>query len=230
MSSNAKSAIQATRDKHGGLAVSCMTLVEIARLARSGRIALRPDAETVLSEIERRFVVLPITGNIALQAFELPAGYPNDPVDRIIGATALVEDISLDHCRSRDSQVRRRAHDLVKAQKIPGSTAGTLRAYSSNSSPNAARSNFSSLRTRITMPTAKITTAIGRRDPVFRRQSRGDQHPEHAGVNRISHIGIGTHGNQFVILNQPCPQCPLLSKRSDRRLRSAIPIRPRWPR
>ena len=56
---------------------------------------MRPDVETVLSEIERRFVVLPITGNVALQAFELPADYPNDPVDRIIGATALVEDIPL---------------------------------------------------------------------------------------------------------------------------------------
>lgn len=56
---------------------------------------MRPDVETVLSEIERRFVVLPITGSIALQAFELPAGYPNDPVDRIIGATALIEDIPL---------------------------------------------------------------------------------------------------------------------------------------
>ena len=40
-------------------------------------------------------MVLPITGNVALQAFELPADYPNDPVDRIIGATALVEDIPL---------------------------------------------------------------------------------------------------------------------------------------
>jgi PIN domain nuclease of toxin-antitoxin system len=95
ISSTAKSAIEATRDKRGGLAVSCITLVEIVRLARSGRIDLRPDVETVLSEIERRFVVLPITGNVALQAFELPADYPNDPVDRIIGATALVEDIPL---------------------------------------------------------------------------------------------------------------------------------------
>lgn len=95
ISATAKSAIQATRDKLGGLAISCMTFVEIVRLARRGRIDLRPDVETVLSEIERRFVVLPITHNIALQAFELPAGYPSDPVDRIIGATALIEDIPL---------------------------------------------------------------------------------------------------------------------------------------
>ena len=78
-----------------GLAISCITLVEIARLASYGRIRLTPDTETVLSEVEDRFIVLPITRNIALQAFELPEGYPNDPVDRIIGATALVEDIPL---------------------------------------------------------------------------------------------------------------------------------------
>jgi len=36
-----------------------------------------------------------LRGNIALQAFELPAGYPNDPADRIIGATALIEDVPL---------------------------------------------------------------------------------------------------------------------------------------
>ncbi len=29
------------------------------------------------------------------QAFELPESYPKDPVDRVIGATALIEDISL---------------------------------------------------------------------------------------------------------------------------------------
>jgi PIN domain nuclease of toxin-antitoxin system len=36
-----------------------------------------------------------ITANIALQAYALPASYPKDPADRIIGATALVEDIPL---------------------------------------------------------------------------------------------------------------------------------------
>ena len=59
------------------------------------RLNLMPDLETFLRDVELRFVVLPITANIALQAFELPAGYPKDPIDRIIGATALVEDIPL---------------------------------------------------------------------------------------------------------------------------------------
>jgi PIN domain nuclease of toxin-antitoxin system len=54
-----------------------------------------PDVGIFLSEVERRFVVLPITANIALQAFELPASYPKDAVDRIIAATALIQDIPL---------------------------------------------------------------------------------------------------------------------------------------
>jgi len=53
------------------------------------------EPESFLSEVEHRFVVLPITANIALQASALPANYPRDPADRIIGATALIEDIPL---------------------------------------------------------------------------------------------------------------------------------------
>ena len=95
ISLTAQQAIGKAREKDRGLAVSCITLVEIVRLSSHGRIHLTPSVETVISQIEHRFVVLPITGNIALQAFELPVGYPKDPVDRIIGATALVEDIPL---------------------------------------------------------------------------------------------------------------------------------------
>ena len=95
ISAKAQVAIRDARKKEGGLAVSCITLIEIARLASHGRILLTPDAETVLAEVEDRFAVLPITRNIALQAFELPERYPSDPADRIIGATALIEDIPL---------------------------------------------------------------------------------------------------------------------------------------
>lgn len=56
---------------------------------------MKPGAEIHLSEVEKHFIVLPITASIALQAFELPPDYPKDPVDRIIGATALIKDIPL---------------------------------------------------------------------------------------------------------------------------------------
>jgi PIN domain nuclease of toxin-antitoxin system len=95
MSKAAQSAIEAARRKDRGLTISSITLIEIARLASHKQLNLMPDLDTFRRDVEQRFVVLPITANIALQAFELPAGYPNDPVDRIIGATALVEDIPL---------------------------------------------------------------------------------------------------------------------------------------
>jgi PIN domain nuclease of toxin-antitoxin system len=104
ISSRAQATIQDARKKDRGLAVSCITLLEIARLAARGRIGLMPDAETVLREIEDRLIVLPITRNIALQAFELPEEFPNDPVDRVLGATALVEDIPL---VTADRQIRK---------------------------------------------------------------------------------------------------------------------------
>ena len=91
----AQKAIGKAREEDRGLAICGITLVEIVRLSSHGRIHLTPSVETVLSEVERRFIVLPITKNIALQAFELSASYPNDPADRIIGATALVEDAPL---------------------------------------------------------------------------------------------------------------------------------------
>jgi PIN domain nuclease of toxin-antitoxin system len=94
ISTAAQAAIEDAR-KDRGLAVADITLVEIARLANHGRINLIPDVETVLSEIELRFVILPITSRIAMQAFALPANYPKDPVDRVIGATAVIEGLSL---------------------------------------------------------------------------------------------------------------------------------------
>jgi PIN domain nuclease of toxin-antitoxin system len=91
----AHTAIESARKQARGLAVSGITFVELARLAKRGQVRFFPDVETHLREIERLFIVLPITANIALQTFELPAGHPKDPADRIITATALMEDIPL---------------------------------------------------------------------------------------------------------------------------------------
>jgi PIN domain nuclease of toxin-antitoxin system len=95
ISPRARTAIQEARAKEQGLAVSSMTLLEIARLASYGKIHLNPDLETFLFDVERRFTILPITGRIAIQAFSLPPSYPKDPADRVIGATALIEDLPL---------------------------------------------------------------------------------------------------------------------------------------
>lgn len=95
ISSKAHDAIQEARKKGRGPAICSITLLEIARLSSHGRIHLTPDLETFLSDVELRFTSLPITAKIARQAFELPEGYPKDPVDRVIGATALIDDLPL---------------------------------------------------------------------------------------------------------------------------------------
>ena len=95
ISSRAHAAIQEARKEARGLAISSITLLEIARLSSHGRIHLTPDLAAFLSDVELRFTTLPITANIARQAFELPESYPKDPVDRVIGATALIEDLPL---------------------------------------------------------------------------------------------------------------------------------------
>jgi PIN domain nuclease of toxin-antitoxin system len=77
------------------LAISDITLLELATLATKGRIELGISLESFLREIEARFVVLPISGRACARAMGLPTGYPKDPADRVIGATALVEGLPL---------------------------------------------------------------------------------------------------------------------------------------
>ena len=95
ISSRARDAITNTREGGQGLFVSSVTLLEIARLAHQKRIQLTPNLEAFLSEVERRFSVLPITGRICVQAFKFPANFPKGPADRVIGATAVIEGLNL---------------------------------------------------------------------------------------------------------------------------------------
>ena len=95
ISKRARAAIAETRRRGEGLAVSDITLLEIATIDNKGRIKLSASLEAFLTEIEARFIVLPITGRICVSALALPAAYPRDLADRVIGATALVEGFPL---------------------------------------------------------------------------------------------------------------------------------------
>ena len=95
ISKRARAAIAETRRRGEGLAISDITLLEIATIDNKGRIKLSASLEAFLTEIEARFIVLPITGRICVSALALPAAYPRDPADRVIGATALVEGLPL---------------------------------------------------------------------------------------------------------------------------------------
>jgi PIN domain nuclease of toxin-antitoxin system len=104
LSRKARAAIDNARAKEGGLAISDITLLELATLANKGRIRIDISLESFLQEVETRFIVLPISGRACTRAVELPQTYPKDPVDRIIAATALVEGLSL---ITADGEIRR---------------------------------------------------------------------------------------------------------------------------
>ena len=103
ISKRAKAAIDEARQTDRGLAISDFTLYELSMLYRKKEIGLVISLESFLYEVEARFVVRPVTARISASAFYLPAGYPKDPADRIIGATALVEGLTL---VTADAQIR----------------------------------------------------------------------------------------------------------------------------
>jgi PIN domain nuclease of toxin-antitoxin system len=104
LSAKAKTTIEETRKNGDGLAICDITLLELATLARKGRINLTISLESLLRELEQRFTVLPISSGACARSTKLPAAYPKDPADRIIGATALVEGLNL---LTADREIRR---------------------------------------------------------------------------------------------------------------------------
>jgi PIN domain nuclease of toxin-antitoxin system len=73
--------------------LSAVSLTEIDRLVRKGVFETTPKG--IDDQLTRlRVKVLPLTVQHALKVFELPDHHP-DPLDRMIIATALVEDLHL---------------------------------------------------------------------------------------------------------------------------------------
>jgi PIN domain nuclease of toxin-antitoxin system len=104
LSKRARVVIDDARANGDGLAISDITLLELTTLSSKGRIRLEISLESFLREVEARFIVLPISGRACVRALGLPKTYPKDPADRIIGATAIVEGMSL---LTADREIRR---------------------------------------------------------------------------------------------------------------------------
>jgi len=103
LSRDATSAIRRAR-RGDGLAVSAITLWELALLVAYGRVQVFGSVETSVRALTEDMTVIPITPEIAALATQFPDDYPRDPADRIIGATARAEGLTL---ITRDEKIRR---------------------------------------------------------------------------------------------------------------------------
>jgi PIN domain nuclease of toxin-antitoxin system len=79
----------------GGLAISAITLWEVAGLIAGGKVDIGQPLEDFLEELTARTAIVPITTKIAALAYQLPENFPGDPADRLIGATAWAGGIPL---------------------------------------------------------------------------------------------------------------------------------------
>jgi PIN domain nuclease of toxin-antitoxin system len=94
LSSSAREAIEESRNI-GGVFISGITFYELAWLIKNNRLASDISLDAIFKEVESKCLVLPISPSIARLSVELPTSYPKDPMDRIIGATALDRGMSL---------------------------------------------------------------------------------------------------------------------------------------
>jgi PIN domain nuclease of toxin-antitoxin system len=90
LSRRARGAIEQARTDHEGVAISAVTLYELAQGVFRNRMQVHADLGEILAQIEELVSVMPLTSAIATGAAKLPDGFPRDPFDRIIVATALV--------------------------------------------------------------------------------------------------------------------------------------------
>jgi PIN domain nuclease of toxin-antitoxin system len=96
LSRAATAAIRAARSA-GGIGIASISLWEMAMLFGQGRLRARGTVDAAIREIvdAAGVVVKEITPAIAALAAQLPAEFPRDPADRLIGATARVEGLPL---------------------------------------------------------------------------------------------------------------------------------------
>ena len=92
-----RAAVSAIRraQAHDGLAISAVSLVELARLIAANRIDQIGSVEGTIEKLIEGISIRPITTEIAALTTYFPPDFPFDPADRTIAATARVENLPL---------------------------------------------------------------------------------------------------------------------------------------
>lgn len=96
LSQRAAVALRSARTS-GGLGIAAISLWEMAMLIAYGRLAVAETPERWIEQVVEKsgVVVHPITPAIAALATQFPEGFPKDPADRLVAATARVLGASL---------------------------------------------------------------------------------------------------------------------------------------
>jgi len=103
LSKDAASAIRRAR-RSDGLAISAISIWELALLFSRGKIQGSGTIEASIHDLLEGVTVRSITPEIAALAAQFPQDYPADPSDRLIGATARAEGMTL---VTRDERIRK---------------------------------------------------------------------------------------------------------------------------
>jgi len=103
LSRAADAAIRRSRQADG-VAISAITLWELASLVARGRIRDYGTVENSVNRLLEGVNIKPITPEIAALATQFPYDYIHDAADRLIGATARAEGLAL---VTRDENIRK---------------------------------------------------------------------------------------------------------------------------
>ena len=95
LTDSARDAIREVARPGAGLSIASSTLWEIAMISGKGRFPVPSNLGLFLRHLEAVFNVLPITAAIAERSIQFSDSYPEDPTDRLIGATALIHGLQL---------------------------------------------------------------------------------------------------------------------------------------